>query len=79
MWAKCHRIENILSTKLSVVNGRVTGEIDGINCWGVGKTAKIAAEMAKKPYLIAEAYGDTRGDQEMLHAAEASFWRPFRL
>ena len=78
-WAKCHNIENVLSTKLSTDNGRLTGEIDGINCWGTGKMAKIAAELSETPYFIAEAYGDTRGDQEMLHAAEASFWRPFRL
>ena len=79
VWAKSHSIENVLSTKLSTANGRLTGEIDGINCWGAGKTAKIAAKLAKTPYFIAEAYGDTRGDREMLHAAEASFWRPFRL
>ena len=28
---------------------------------------------------IAEAFGDSRGDREMLHAAEVSHWRPFRL
>ncbi|PHR91246.1 MAG: HAD-IB family hydrolase [Robiginitomaculum sp.] len=78
-WAKTHNIHNVLSTKLHVVNGRLTGEIDGLNCWGAGKTAKIASEMADTPYKIAEAYGDTRGDREMLHAAEASFWLPFRL
>jgi len=78
-WAKSHSVENILSTKLKVVNERLTGEIDGINCWGAGKMDKIAAEMAEKPYEIVEAYGDTRGDQEMLHAAEVSYWQPFRL
>lgn len=78
-WAKSHNIHNVLSTKLHVVNNRLTGEIDGINCWGAGKTAKIASEMADTPYKIVEAYGDTRGDLEMLHAAEASFWLPFRL
>ncbi|MEE9272979.1 MAG: HAD-IB family hydrolase [Robiginitomaculum sp.] len=78
-WGKSHGIENILSTKLSVVNGKLTGEIDGINCWGAGKVTKIAAEMANIPYFIAEAYGDTRGDQEMLYAAKVSHFKPFRL
>ncbi|PHR57643.1 MAG: HAD-IB family hydrolase [Robiginitomaculum sp.] len=78
-WAKTHDIHNVLSTKLSVVNKRLTGEIEGINCWGAGKTAKIASEMANKAYIIAEAYGDTRGDREMLHAAQESYWLPFRL
>ena len=78
-WANTQNIHNVLSTKLSMVNNRLTGEIDGINCWGVGKIDKIASEMSGTPYIIAEAYGDTRGDREMLHTAEASFWKPFRL
>jgi len=78
-WAHQHGVNDIISTKLKVVNERLTGEIDGINCWGAGKTAKIAAEMAETPYKIVEAYGDSRGDQEMLNAAEVSYWKPFRL
>ena len=78
-WAKTQNLSTVLSTKLRVVNGRLTGEIDGINCWGEGKLAKIASELAQNSYMIAEAYGDSRGDHEMLHAAEESFWQPFRL
>jgi phosphatidylglycerophosphatase C len=78
-WAKSQNLDTVLSTKLRVVNGQLTGEIDGINCWGKGKLAKIASELAQTPYIIAEAYGDSRGDQEMLHAAQESFWQPFRL
>lgn len=78
-WAKTQDIHNVLSTQLSAVNNRATGEIDGINCWGAGKTTKIATEMSGTAYTITEAYGDTRGDREMLHAAEESFWKPFRL
>jgi len=78
-WAKNHNIKNILATNLHVVNGHLTGEIDGVNCWGPGKITKITAEMAKTPYEIAESYGDSRGDREMLHAAQASFFKPFRL
>ena len=78
-WAKKHGISNILATKLENDNGRLTGEIDGINCWGAGKIEKIASEMAEKPYILQEAYGDTRGDREMLHTAQASFYKPFRF
>lgn len=41
--------------------------------------AKIKAEMAQTPFELAEAYGDTRGDREMLHAAQESYFKPFRL
>ena len=79
VWAKDNGIDRVIATKLEVVNGRLTGELDGPNCWGPGKITKIAAEMAGKPYKLVEAYGDTRGDREMLHAAEVSFFKPFRL
>ena len=79
VWAQDNGIEHVIATNLSVVNGRLTGALSGPNCWGPGKMAKIAAEMAETPYIIAEAYGDTRGDREMLHAAEVSFFKPFRL
>ena len=79
IWAKDNGINNVIATNLDVVNGRLTGELSGENCWGAGKMTKIAAEMAQTPYIITEAYGDTRGDREMLHAAQASFFKPFRL
>lgn len=72
-------IHNILATELETDNGRCTGEISGWNIWGEGKIRRILAEFAPQPVKIIEAYGDSRGDREMLHAAQASFWRPFRL
>lgn len=79
IWAQDNGIEHVIATNLNVVNGRLTGELSGQNCWGQGKVDKIATEMALTPFIIAEAYGDTRGDKEMLHAAEVSFFKPFRL
>lgn len=79
VWANDHGISHVLATNLHVVNGRLTGALSGVNCWGPGKMTKITAEMAQTPFKIAEAYGDTRGDREMLHAAQASFFKPFRL
>lgn len=79
VWAKNQGIEHVIATNLHVADGRLTGALSGPNCWGPGKMAKIKAEMAQIPFEIAEAYGDTRGDREMLHAAQASFFKPFRL
>ncbi len=78
-WAKKHGIRHILATNLEKKNGCLTGDISGVNCWGSGKIDKITSKMADKPFTIKEAYGDSRGDREMLDAAEASFYRPFRL
>ena len=78
-WGKTQNIHNILATELESNGDRYTGEIKGWNIWGEGKVRRILAEFAPHSVRIIEAYGDSRGDQEMLHAAEASYFRPFRL
>ena len=78
-WGASQNINNILATELETDGDRYTGEIKGWNIWGEGKVRRILAEFAPHPVKIIEAYGDSRGDREMLHAAEASYFRPFRL
>jgi len=78
-WGKSQNIHNILATELEHENGVCTGRISGWNVWGPGKIRRILAEFAPNTVKISHAYGDTRGDKEMLHAAEVSHWRPFRL
>ena len=78
-WGKPHGITNIMATELESHNGVCTGEISGWNIWGPGKIRRISAEFADQMVCIKEAYGDSRGDLEMLNAAEASYWHPFRL
>lgn len=79
VWAESQSIEKVMATDLKQRDGRYTGEIDGWNVWGAGKVRRIESEFAPDTVSIKEAYGDTRGDQEMLHAADVSHWRPFRL
>ena len=78
-WGASQDIHNILATELESDGERYTGEIKGWNIWGEGKVRRILAEFDPEPVTIMEAYGDTRGDREMLHAAKASFFQPFRL
>jgi len=72
-------ITNILATELKSESGVCSGEIDGYNIWGAGKVRRILAEFEPNNVTIKEAYGDSRGDRELLNAAQASFYRPFRL
>ena len=78
-WGKAHGITNIMATELESHNGVCTGEISGWNIWGPGKLRRISAEFMGQNVHIKEAYGDSRGDLEMLNAAQVSYWRPFRL
>ncbi len=79
IWAHDNGIKHVIATDLEIKDGKLTGELLGRNCWGPGKMAKISAKMAETPYEIIEAYGDTRGDREMLHAAQVSYFKPFHL
>ena len=73
------QIANVMATELAIDNGRMTGELEGYNVWGENKVRRIYDQFAPHSVTIIEAYGDTRGDREMLHAAKASFFRPFRV
>ena len=80
-WAQSQNIpkSHILATELEVVDGRCSGNIHGYNIWGENKVRRIFDEFQPHTVSIKEAYGDSRGDKELLHAAEASFYRPFRV
>jgi len=80
-WARSYSVQpnHIMAVELESVAGRLTGEIDGYNVWGENKVRRIQDQFSPHSVRILEAYGDTRGDREMLHAAEASFFQPFRV
>ena len=80
-WAKTQNIsENrVLATELESQGGTLTGALKGYNVWGANKVRRIYDAFSPQSVLILEAYGDSRGDKEMLHAAKASFHKPFRF
>lgn len=80
-WARSQGIHEdyVMATELESQDGTATGKLEGYNVWGANKVRRIFDQFAPHSVKILEAYGDTRGDQEMLHAAQASFFRPFRV
>ena len=72
-------VANVMATELAVSENRITGDLKGYNVWGENKVRRILDQFQPHSVKIMEAYGDTRGDREMLHAAEASFFKPFRV
>ena len=80
-WASSYNIQHkhVMATELAINVERITGELQGYNVWGENKVRRIFDQFAPHSVTILEAYGDTRGDREMLHAAKASFFRPFRV
>lgn len=76
-WADEHQVE-LIATKLETANGRITGNLCGLNCNGKEKVERIREHINLKDYKYIYAYGDSRGDMEMLRIATHSYYKPFR-
>lgn len=74
-WAAALGVEAVLATGLDSADGRLTGRLRGRNCWGPEKLSRVRA--AWPAARLAAAYGDSRGDREMLAAAAAPAYRVF--
>jgi phosphoserine phosphatase len=64
---------------VEVIDGRITGRFKTKNCYGPEKVNRIKAVLKgpREDYEIF-AFGDSRGDREMLNFADQGFFKPFR-
>ncbi|MDP1539071.1 MAG: HAD-IB family hydrolase [Moraxellaceae bacterium] len=75
-WAHHMGFDTVLATELEVdANGRYTGKLATPNCYGPEKAVRLREHY--KIERILAAYGDTRGDREMLALAEQAHFRPW--
>lgn len=66
---------NLISTRLEIKNNHITGKIDGKNCYGIEKLNRILSEYNLSQYEHIYAYGDSKGDKEMLSLAETKYYK----
>ncbi|KMM77826.1 HAD-IB family hydrolase [Pseudomonas deceptionensis] len=67
----------LIGTRLASVDGVLTGAIDGINCRCEQKVIRLEAQYGPLDQYTLRAWGDTRGDEQMLGAAQEPHWREF--
>lgn len=70
----------VLGTQIEVEDGKLTGNFKSNNCYGKEKVHRIAEALKsfeRSEYEI-EAFGDSRGDKEMLAFADKGHFKPFR-
>lgn len=73
-WAAGMGFDSVLATGLQVDDkGRFTGRLSTPNCHGQGKADRLQAKYGDVRLLAA--YGDSRGDREMLAMAEQPGYR----
>jgi phosphatidylglycerophosphatase C len=67
-WARTLGVGAVLATRVQTINGVLSGHMLGLNCRCEQKVARIREHFGDAP--IVAAYGDSRGDTEMLAAAQ---------
>ena len=71
-------VDEVLATRLEVVDGRCTGFLDGPNCRGTEKVRRLHAwldaEGLRRDAVTIWAYGDSAGDRELLADADHPIW-----
>jgi len=75
-WCNSQGIQ-LIGTQLESKNGKITGAFIGKNCYGEEKKQRILKNYKLEDYDAIYAYGDSRGDKEMLSLADYSFYRRF--
>lgn len=76
-WCEKNHID-LISTCLEINDNKLTGVFFGKNCYGIEKANRVKDAYDLSQYDHIYAYGDSRGDKELLALAHESFYKPFR-
>lgn len=79
-WVKpCVLAHDYLCTEVEVQDGRLTGRFLTKNCYGQEKVHRLLEKYPHREDYHLTAYGDSRGDKELLAFADEPHYKPFRL
>lgn len=76
-WAKRYGIDDVLATRLEVINGVITGRLAGPNCSGPEKVNRLLEIFPVRKDYELFVYGDGATDTELLHFADHANLRAF--
>lgn len=77
-WAVKTGFNDVIGSRLEALdNGRTSGKLLGENCFGPEKIRRLEALLGPREGYTLYAYGDSRGDKELLSAADFAFYRNF--
>lgn len=75
-WAFNNGFTHLVASQLALdAQGKISGKLQGKNCWGAEKTRRLLELLGPKENFTLYAYGDSRGDRELLELADYSFYR----
>jgi len=77
-WAIRAGFSDVLATRMGVdIADRLTGRFDGCNCYGAVKVKRMRTLLTSTTRHEIHAYGDSRGDRELLACADFAYYRRF--
>lgn len=76
-WAKKALVSHVLASRLQIVDGKITGKLDGVNCRGEEKVRRLEEAFGPLNKHTVFAYGDSEGDKELLKIAKYPYYRHF--
>ena len=68
----------VIGTQAEVADGVLTGRFLTPNCYGLEKTRRLRQLVPDLADCYLVAFGDSRGDRELLAAADEPHYKPFR-
>lgn len=74
-WAELVGFDDVIATKLEEKEHKITGYLLGPNCWGEEKVNRLRALLGSREAYTLYAYGDSRGDKELLEYADKGYYR----
>jgi phosphatidylglycerophosphatase C len=74
-WALSVGFEAVLATELAFSHNIFQGKLATPNCWGPEKVVRLGAWLNEPDFSLTYAYGDSRGDTEMLARAQFPWLR----
>lgn len=75
-WSQKAGFDDLICSTLEVDdNGIVSGHLQGLNCWGAEKERRLEEIVGPRGNFILYAYGDSRGDYELLSVADYPFFK----
>lgn len=69
-WSDTIKIDKVLSTEIELKNNIITGKFSTNNCYGPEKVSRLLKEYPVRSEYILYAYGDSKGDNELLEIAD---------
>jgi phosphatidylglycerophosphatase C len=77
-WCNKNQIE-LISTDLLFIDNKFSGKLNGKNCYGAEKVVRITQLLNLNEFKYIYAYGDSKGDKEMLSIANEMFYKHFKF